>query len=328
MNRKLENDDVWEQYYCMTPQNFSNWLRTKGGIVGQDKAVKAASMIMDNHIHGRASVNLFAAPSGSGKSYLYQVLQKQVGADKIVIHDASTLTATGWKGSNDIESIFRAIPPERRGRIILVLDELDKLLAPQIASGGTNHSEMVQNQLLRLCNHDTLVFCAENEQGFSVDTSGVSIVMLGAFEKLFKKKSRNSGSIGFGKEPHYECTYDNTEITLEDLVDCGMVRELAGRINRITCMQPLSVEDLTHIGQQEVKNLEQQLKRKISADYSVILNLAYAAEKKNFGARYLKSEISNAVDDLLYDNPHAEQLILDFNTLDVNDYKKPKAYIE
>lgn len=327
MNENLDSD-IWEQYDCMTPQTFSSWLRTKGGIVGQDNAVKAASLIMYNHIHRRASVSLFAAPSGSGKSYLWSVLQQECGADKIVIHDASVLTAAGWKGSNDIQSIFKNISPERRSRIILVLDEFDKLLAPQYGAGGTNYSEMVQNQLLRLCNHDTLVFGNESEQGFSVDTSGVSVIFLGAFEKLLKKKSWNNSSIGFGKELHRECTYDNTEITLEDLVDYGMVRELAGRITRITCMQPLSVEDLTRIGQQEVKNLEQQLKRKISADYNVILNLAYKAVEKNFGTRWLKAQIGNAVDDLLYENPHAEHFILDFTTLDVNDYKKSEAYME
>lgn len=327
MNEILAGD-LWEHYAYMTPHNFSTWLRTKGGIVGQDNAVKSASLLMYNHIHGRTSVTLFAAPSGAGKSYLWSVLQRECGADKIIMHDASLLTATGWKGSNDIQSIFKNILPERRSRIILVFDEFDKLLAPQYGSNGTNYSEMVQNQLLRLCNHDTLIFGSDSEQGFSVDASGISVVMLGAFQHLLEKKSRNSGSIGFGKEPHRECTYDNTEITLEDLVDCGMVRELVGRINRITCMQPLSVEDLTRIGQQEVKNLEQQLKRKISVDYSVILNLAYPAAKKIFGARWLKSQLNNAVDDLMYDNPHAEHFTLDFNTLDVNDYKKPEAYME
>lgn len=328
MNENLSNDDIWKNYSHLTPKKITELLRTKGGIVGQDSAVKAASMIMYNHIHGRASVNLFAAPSGSGKSYLWSVLQREFGADKIVIHDGSSLSSEGFKGVN-ISTIFKNIPQEQRNQIVVVMDELDKLLAPQYGASGTNYSEMLQNQLLRLCNHDTLFFnSGENEKGFYVDASGISVVMLGAFQRLLDRKSRSSSLIGFGGQPHRECTYDNTEITYEDLINYGMVKELAGRITRITCMRPLSVEDLTRIGQQEIRNLEQHLKRKISADYNVIFNLAYKASEKGFGARFVTNQISNAIDDLLYDNPHAEHFVLDFNTLDVNDYKKSEASME
>lgn len=315
MNDEFDIGDMWRRYIDLTPKKFAEWLRTKGGIVGQDAAVKAASLILYNHINGRTSVSLFAAPSGSGKTYLWRILQKECGADKIVIHDASTLTAEGWKGDNKISTIFRELPPEHRGRILLVLDEFDKLLE----SGGKNYYGIIQNQLLRLCDHDPLFFGSDSEKGFYVDTSGVSVVLLGAFQCLMEKKSRDSSSIGFGGQPHHECNYGNSEITIEDLIDFGMRRELAGRITRVTCMNPLSIEDLTNIGQQEVSKLEKQFQRKITVDYSVILDLAYKAAKKGLGARWLKAQLNNSIDSLLYDNPNADSFTIDFNTLDADE---------
>lgn len=326
MNEEFDIGDMWQCYIDLTPKKFAECLRIKGGIVGQDAAVKAASLILYNHINGRTSVSLFAAPSGSGKTYLWRVLQKECGADKIVIHDASTLTAEGWKGDNKISTIFRELPPEHRGHILLVLDEFDKLLE----YGGKNYYGIIQNQLLRLCDHDPLFFGSDSEKGFYVDTSGVSIVLLGAFQNLTDKKKRNStsiGTIGFERQSHIDNTNGNSEITIEDLIDFGMRRELAGRITRITCMSPLSIEDLTNIGQQEVKKLEQQFQRKIMADYSVILDLAYKAAKKGLGARWLKAQLNNSIDSLLYDNPNADSFTIDFNTLDA-DESSQTAFME
>ena len=328
MNEEFDIGDMWRCYIDLTPKKFAECLRIKGDIVGQDNAIKTASLILYNHIRKRRSVNLYIGPSGCGKSHVWNVLQTEMGAERILIYDASMLTAEGYKGSTKISTIFKDIPPECRSRIILVLDEFDKLLEPQYSSHGTNYSDMVQNQLLRLFNGDILVFAGED--GFSADSSGISIVLLGAFQNLTDKKKRNSasiGTIGFERQSHIDNTNGNSEITIEDLIDFGMRRELAGRITRITCMSPLSVEDLTNIGQKEVKKLEQQLQRKIMADYSVILDLAYKAAKKGLGARWLKSQLNNSIDSLLYDNPNADSFTIDFNTLDA-DESSQTAFME
>lgn len=325
MSEEFNNDDMWQSYSYMTPKKITEELRA-GGIVGQDNAVKTTSLILYNHIRGRTSVNLFAAPSGSGKTHIYRILQKEYGIDNIVIHDASTLTVEGWKGNNKISTIFKNLPPEHRERIILVLDEFDKILEQK----HYNHSDSIQNELLRLCDHDTLFFGSENEneQGFYVDTTGISVVFLGAFQRLMENKSRNAVSIGFGRQSRCNCDYSNSEITIEDLIDYGLKQELAGRITRITCMSPLSIENLTRIGQQEVRNLEQQLKRKISVDYSILLHLANIAVKKPFGARWIKFQLSNSLDELIYENPNAESYTIDFNMIEADKCNQAEVCME
>lgn len=316
MNSEFENDDIWEHYCGLTPKYFAQWLREKGGIIGQEAAVKTAALILFNHAHKRRSVNLFVGNSGCGKSHIWNVLQNEMGSDKIWTVDSNMITIEGYSGSTKISSIFKSLPPEHRERIILVLDEFDKILEPQIGSRGTDYSALLQNQLLRLFNGDTMTFAGEN--AFSVDTSKISIVLLGAFQKIRDNKKLNNtstGVIGFGRQPHSECNNDSAEITLEDMINGGMRRELAGRINRIVYLNPLSIEDLTHIGQQEIRNLEKQLCRSISVDSNVLFDLACKAEKNGLSARWMKSELNNALDNLLYENPHAEHFIIDFTTL-------------
>ena len=310
--------DLWQKYNGFTPKFFERWLHTDGGIVGQDAAVKAAAIILYNHIQKRRSVNLFIAESGSGKSYLWQVLQKECGADKICIFDGSTLTPEGWKGDNKISTIFRDIPFDCRSRIILVLDEIDKIF---LSSGlSSEYANSIQSQLLRLFNGDTLIFAGEN--GFAVDTSEITIVLLGAFQGLHDKKKQkrtSTGVIGFHREQPAGSENGSTEITTDDLIAYGMKRELAGRITRTVCMNSLSADDLVRIGHQEVKRLEKQIQRKISADNSVILHLAHIAVKKQLGARWIKSQLANILDELIYENPHAERYEIDFSLVEADN---------
>lgn len=307
--------DIWQKYSGFTPKFFERWLHTDGGIVGQAAAVKAAAIILYNHINKRRSVNLFIAPSGSGKSYLWQVLQKECGADKIIIHDASTLTPEGWKGDNKISTIFRDIPFDCRPRIILVLDEIDKIF--QNSGLSSEYANSIQSQLLRLFNGDTLIFAGEN--GFTVDTSEITIVLLGAFQGLKDKKKQkrtSTGVIGFHREQVADSDNGSADITTDDLIAYGMKRELAGRTTRIVCMNPLSIDDIVRIGQQEVKRLEKQLQRPISVDNSIILHLAHIAVKKQLGARWIKSQLANILDELIYENPHAERYEIDFSLVE------------
>ena len=149
-----------------SPKDIERWLHSDvGGIVGQDAACRAAAMIVYNHFERRPSVSLFIGPTGCGKTEIWRALRREYSADNVHIIDASTLTAEGWRGSNKISSIFRSIRPDRRGRCILVLDEFDKVLEPQYGANNTNYSDLIQNQLLRLCDHDTLFFGAGDDAG-------------------------------------------------------------------------------------------------------------------------------------------------------------------
>lgn len=303
-----------------SPKDVEQWLHTGGGIIGQDAACKAAAMIVYNHFERRPSVSLFAGPTGCGKTEIWRALRREYSADNVVIIDASTLTAEGWRGSNKISSIFRSIRPDRRGHCILVLDEIDKVLEPQYGAQGTNYSDLIQNQLLRLCDHDTLFFGAGDDSSgaLSVDCAGVSVVMLGAFERL--RDRRRQSPIGFGA--HAAGSMQDVEITIDDIIAYGMRAELAGRINRIVCMAPLSVRDLARIGKDESDRLSLQLDRPVDISPDALLMLARIAQQKGLGARWMRSKIWSLIDDMIYDDPDAPHYVIEYEPADADERRQ------
>ena len=295
---------------ALSPRSIYRCLDKR--IHGQDKAKKAASMAVYNHLEGRRSNSLFCGPTGSGKTEIWRQLALEY-PKLIRVVDASRLAADGWKGSVHLRDIFDGIPESRlkNDGLIVVLDEADKMICePQIGSSGTDYSAIIQNSLLKMLDGDVLEFGYEDSRrpAFRVDCSRVSVVLLGAFEKLLGLKSRSSGGLGFAAPPRTEYSYSNTAITADDLIRAGMRREIAGRINRITALSPLTVDEFEFILTGLVlHDLEQSNKCTITIDENSARSLAEEAKASGLGVRYMRSRVMSALDDLVFDNPGADR---------------------
>ncbi len=340
MHQKLIDEMSIADYRAMTsgemydwsPKKIEEWSHTDGGIIGQDEAVKAAAMTVYNHYEGRPSVSLFIGPTGSGKTEIWRILQREYGTQNIVIVDASTLTAEGWKGSNKLSTIFRSMNSDaRRKRVILVLDEADKIIEPVYGGNGTNYSELVQNQLLRICDHDTLFFGCDDGSGsgrpLSIDCTNVSVVMLGAFSKLYEQKVSAGKQIGFSNARTADASRDNPEITISDLIEYGMRAELAGRINRIVCLDPLSVRDMVRIGQAETERLSKVLSRPVKISPDALIMIGRIAQHEGLGARWVKSRIGQIIDNLIYDDPNAPEYVVEYEPPDADERRQSECDI-
>ena len=308
-----------------TPKDIEHWIHNDGGIIGQDKAVKTASLIVHRHFqHGCASVNLFCGPTGCGKTQIWRTLQKEYSDHNIVIRDASTLNAEGWKGNNSISSIFKSMKPDMRERVILCLDEADKMLEPQYGSNGTNYSDILQNQLLKLFDHDKLFFGSEDGRGIEVDTKHVTIVLLGAFQRLLEAKSLDNKAIGFGMDSRRECTYGATEITTDDLLKYTCMREeIAGRIDRIVCMEPLTVSDYIRIMLNHIEDVAKQVRVPIDIDQNALLMIARSAINGKLGARWANHQIDAIIDEMIYEDPYATRLVYQYEPPDADEKRQP-----
>mgnify|MGYP002625903209 CR=1 FL=1 len=281
-------------------------------ITGQDEAKRIASTVLYNHLEGRPSVTLFHGNTGCGKTELWRVLQKDF--HMIYIFDSSTMSAEGWSGSNKLSSLLRQVKPEWRRNAILVFDEFDKLITPRYASGGGgwNTSLLLQEQLLKMCDHDILYFGAERESpAFSLNCEGVSVVFLGAFSSLKKQKAEQKQAIGFSASIRQENTAN--ALTIQDIIDFGLIPELAGRIMRIVQMDDLTIQDYIQIGTNEVKRLEEMYKKPIQCDPSILVMLARMAIKEGLGARFIKHKLRIMVEDTTqYYDPLADSITLTY----------------
>lgn len=278
-------------------------------VMGQPEAVKAAAMITYNHLSGRRSNAVFCGPSGCGKSEIWRALSGEYpGLVRMV--DFSRFSAEGWNGSLHLRDIFQGISSDdiRQRGLIVVLDEADKILCEHaVGSGGTDHNALLQNDLLKMMDGDVIEFGDDNKKSaFSVDCSKVSVVMLGAFEKLLEGKVRDARHIGFGSGAAGADAGNHRDISHDDLIRAGMRREVAGRVNKIVALDPLSPDDYRAILKGPMlSSVRKSVKRHIRMDDATADELVARAVKSGLGVRWMRSAVCNAVDEVLFDDPYA-----------------------
>lgn len=283
-------------------------------IIGQEEAKKAASLAVYNHFESDgeySSVTLMCGPTGSGKTFIWEILQEEFGP-RIQIFDASTLSAEGsWKGDYKISAIIKdAVMSQRspRPNMIIVLDEWDKCLEQQ---GGANesYSATLQNSFLRLFDHQPIYLPAteHDKESHAIDTNRISIVLLGSFEKLRNAMTKAEKHIGFGNTTTVTRS-SYSEITVDDLIAHTAIRpEVAGRINRIVMLDPLTKDDMLRIEKMHIDQRSKLLSKTIKIDDSKLSEIADKALSMELGARYAKSQIDAIIDDMIYEDPGADE---------------------
>ena len=299
------------RYAGWTPHDIYNYLSQH--IYGQDAAKRAVSMLVYHHLRGNSRNIVMAGPTGCGKTEIWRALSKQLDCIRII--NGPQLSGDGWKGSLKISDIFTGGPEQTAGHLIIVIDEADKMCEPAFASGGNDTSMIIQNELLKLMDGDTLTFADDRNRDKKtvVDCSGISVVLCGSFERMLRAKSESSGSIGFGQSTRKDI--QAAECTEEDLVRYANIRrEIAGRISRIVTLDTLDAHDFEAILESPaspIQKIERSHHVSLSVDAQTRQKLAFEAEKSKMGCRYIRSKVENMLDEQMFDDPDTGRYELD-----------------
>ena len=282
------------------PRKIYDYLERK--VWKQEEAKKAASVIMYQCLRGIKSNAMFIGPSGCGKTHVWRCL-KEIFPGRIEIVDSSSLTLDGWKGSTKWKDLLRS-PIFRSGNHnLLVLDEVDKMLAPKF-SYGENVSHSIQSEGLTML-EGTRVEVKDDSVIYEIDTAKISFVLCGAFSnKAHDVAEKNGGRIGFGAVREAVQPYAKP-LEETDLIEFGVMPEFLGRIQRIVNLQPMTADDYYRMTDNSLgllAHIREQYQVDIQLTPQKRRELAELASQTGLGVRGMENQIRQLIDDALFDN--------------------------
>ncbi len=269
----------------------------------QDKYCRTAAMILYNHIRGITSRNIVCGPAGCGKTLVWQSLKKIW--PRILFVDSSTLTKTGWKGNNNIAGFLGRIDLEHQDYII-VFDEFDKCATPQTTSSGENTSAAIQSEFLKIVEGTEIPVKMDKGERI-IDTSKMSFVFCGSFAQKAEeiKEECSSSGFGFGAERQEAKAFEN-ELTINDVIDFGVIPELASRTTRIINVRPLTLDDykylITEHPASPLKKLEKMYRRSFDLSEERIEEIAHNAFDSGLGIRNVTAQLQQIMDDSIFES--------------------------
>ncbi|SMN19127.1 similar to Saccharomyces cerevisiae YBR227C MCX1 Mitochondrial matrix protein [Maudiozyma saulgeensis] len=321
-------------------------------------------------------------PSGSGKTLLATTLARVLDVP-IAISDCTQLTQAGYIGEDVEVCIERLLvnadfDVAKAERGIIVLDEIDKLAKPSASIGTKDVSgEGVQQSLLKIIeghrvqisvkrpvknkssstDKDGNKSVVKKEETFTIDTSNILFMIMGAFVGLDKHVAKRIKTLKQLDEPEKQTEEGEEEenkehisnkleeIELEngekvpalnlatpvDLVTFGLIPELIGRVPIITALQPLQRDDLYHI-LKEPKNALLDQYEYIFKQFGVRLCITDQALKKvsqfalneGTGARGLRGIMERLLLNINYECPESGTHYVLINEKTVNSLQQTK----
>jgi ATP-dependent Clp protease ATP-binding subunit ClpX len=318
---------------------------TDMGYRGQEEARRAAAVLAYRHVRrvrrlhleGLAPENharencLFLGPTGSGKTYLVELLFREILAVPTVMADATQFSETGYVG-DDVNTLLSRLFEAAEGDMawascgVICMDEFDKLATNRSDSrfaGQQTTKDVsgfgVQRSLLHLLSATRADFPPDfgftsRTRPLTMEMTSLTFIACGAFSGLkgAAEGLARTERLGFGRDPKRKDTEAIAERLTEDELEqttafsrYGFIPELIGRFNRIVSFAPLDANTLKDILQVNVlRTYEREFEQeglKLVVDPQVRDWVVARALKRETGARGLRASLAPVIERAAYE---------------------------
>lgn len=339
----------------LSPAEILRELRALG-YVGQERAARAVALAAHRHVRRIKSLFvdnvpraelppkqnlLLVGPTGCGKTYLVELLFREILNIPAATVDVTAYSETGYVGEDVATILTRLIyaahgEPLRAKVGMICLDEFDKLASSNnravFAGQGTTKDVSglgVQRELLKMLESAVIPVPSEFSHNTYQDrrlmsTADIAFVACGAFSGLKPLvHKRRGGGIGFhakGHLPPDEIAVQYDQADLDDTVvfqEYGFLPELIGRFSRIIPFDPLGRETLLEILQRNVVGAYRREFETAGIDWvveaAVLDRVVEEALRRQTGARGLRNALTLYLEDAAfeaYSAPDARRIIV------------------
>lgn len=308
------------------------------GYKGQDEPRRALSLMAYRHIRrikrlhlnneNRRQVSpkqntLMVGPTGSGKTFLVELLFQQIFQLPTLIVDVTSFTESGYIG-DDVNTILTRLVYAAEGNLLMAscgivcLDEFDKLASStsnsRFAGEGTTKDVSgygVQRELLKIVEGADVMI--PMDYGYSaygqrapLSTRDLPFIACGTFSGMDELLKNATKAIGFHGKSGQESGDSPVLEEIEMFQRYGFLPELMGRFARIVRFQPLPIETLRRI---LLDNVLPQFVREfrteglqLTVTEAALNHIVERSLKRRTGARGLHSGLIAAIEQAAFES--------------------------